>query len=168
MAKNIVIQDLSTNEVYYPKTLMGNVEGLNLKFTEVDAKIAALEAGTYDDSEVRGLIIGLSNNKADKTELNSYLTKTEASSTYLTSSDIADFLSKTEIESKISTAVNDMATQTWVGTQGFLKAADIAGKLDTSVYTDYIEELEERLEEIEGKLAALPTEYSNIKAVDAE
>lgn len=79
-----------------------------------------------------------------------YYTKTEVDQALSGKADSSAVYTKSEVDDAISAATDDMATQTWVGEQGYITGVDlsnyatndyvsqsVSGKVDTTTYTAY-------------------------------
>ena len=79
-----------------------------------------------------------------------YYTKTEVDQALSGKADSSAVYTKSEVDDAISAATDDMATQTWVGEQGYITGVDLSnyatndyvshsvrGKVDTTTYTAY-------------------------------
>jgi hypothetical protein len=76
--------------------------------------------------------------KADVTALDAKANTADVTTALATKADVTALDAKAntaDVTTAIATATTDMATQTWVGTQGYLTGADVSGKADTT-YVD--------------------------------
>ena len=103
--------------------------------TEVDDKIAAISTDTFPTrTEMTQAIATASGNTIQWVVNQNYLTEHQSLANYYTKSetdqaiydatsaitvDLTDYYTSAQTDQKISTATNDMATQTWVGEQGY-------------------------------------------------
>ena len=109
----------------------------------------------YDKDAIDGIVSGLTSRVGEDEEvtaraLNDLDTRKLDASAY-TPTDLSEYWTSAQTQSAITSATNDMATQTWVGQQGYITGVDlsdyatteyvdgsVSGKADTSAVTEEI------------------------------
>lgn len=99
----------------------------------------------YDKTAVDGIVSGLNDSidtKFDASGITAYSTSAEVSAEIEAAvsgkSDADNVYTKAEVDSAITSATDDMATQTWVGNQGYLVSDDVSGFAYSSAVTEEI------------------------------